>query len=97
MLTKEEMPACPVVTVVRMIGSKWRLLIMRNFLACLWRFSFPRPVLKRKDRLQCAGFGKGDREYEIFSYIGFTRWETGQRVFNDGRSEMDFSADFGAC
>lgn len=32
MLTKEEMPACPVVTTVQLIGSKWKLLIMRNLL-----------------------------------------------------------------
>ena len=32
MLTKEEMPACPVATTVQLIGSKWKLLIMRNLL-----------------------------------------------------------------
>ena len=32
MLTKEELPACPVATTVQMIGSKWKLLIMRNLL-----------------------------------------------------------------
>ncbi len=39
MLTKDEMPACPVATTVRMIGSKWKLLIMRNLLARPWRFN----------------------------------------------------------
>ena len=39
MLTKEEMPACPVATTVQMIGSKWKLLIMRNLLARPWRFN----------------------------------------------------------
>ena len=38
MLTKEEMPACPVATTVALIGSKWKLLIMRNLLARPWRF-----------------------------------------------------------
>ena len=33
MLTKEELPACPVATTVALIGSKWKLLIMRNLLA----------------------------------------------------------------
>ena len=33
MLTKEEMPACPVATTVALIGSKWKLLIIRNLLA----------------------------------------------------------------
>lgn len=39
MLTKEEMPACPVATTVQIIGSKWKLLIMRNLLARPWRFN----------------------------------------------------------
>lgn len=39
MLTKEEMPACPVATTVQMIGSKWKLLIMRNLLARPWCFN----------------------------------------------------------
>lgn len=39
MLTKKEMPACPVATTVQMIGSKWKLLIMRNLMARPWRFN----------------------------------------------------------
>lgn len=39
MLTKEEMLACPVATTVALIGSKWKLLIMRNLLARPWRFN----------------------------------------------------------
>ena len=39
MRTKEEMPACPVATTVSLIGSKWKLLIMRNLLARPWRFN----------------------------------------------------------
>lgn len=39
MLTKEEMPACPVATTVALIGSKWKLLIMRNMLSRPWRFN----------------------------------------------------------
>ena len=39
MLTKEEMPACPVATTVALIGSKWKLLIMRNLLSRPWRFN----------------------------------------------------------
>ena len=39
MLTKEEMPACPVATTVRLIGSKWELLIIRNLLQRPWRFN----------------------------------------------------------
>ena len=39
MLTKEDLPACPVATTVQMIGSKWKLLIMRNLLQRPWRFN----------------------------------------------------------
>lgn len=39
MLTKEELPACPVATTVALIGSKWKLLIMRNLLQRPWRFN----------------------------------------------------------
>lgn len=30
MLTKDEMPECPVATTVQLIGNKWKLLIIRN-------------------------------------------------------------------
>lgn len=39
MLTKEEMPACPVATTVALIGSKWKLLIIRNLQMRPWRFN----------------------------------------------------------
>lgn len=39
MLTKEEMPSCPVAATVELIGSKWKLLIIRNLLARPWRFN----------------------------------------------------------
>lgn len=39
MLTKEEMPICPVATTVELIGSKWKLLIIRNLLVRPWRFN----------------------------------------------------------
>lgn len=39
MLTKEEVPACPVATTVQLIGSKWKLLILRNLRMRPWRFN----------------------------------------------------------
>jgi len=39
MKTKEELPACPVATTVSLIGSKWKILIMRNLLVRPWRFN----------------------------------------------------------
>lgn len=39
MLTKEELPECPVATAVQLIGNKWKLLIIRNLLVAPQRFS----------------------------------------------------------
>ena len=39
MIKKEELPICPVATTVQLIGSKWKLLIMRNLLDRPWRFN----------------------------------------------------------
>lgn len=39
MKTKDELPDCPVATTVQVIGSKWKLLIMRNLLVRPWRFN----------------------------------------------------------
>ena len=39
MLTKDELPDCPVQTTVQLIGSKWKLLILRNLMARPWRFN----------------------------------------------------------
>ncbi len=39
MLTKEELPDCPVATTIQLIGNKWKLLILRNLLARPWRFN----------------------------------------------------------
>jgi len=39
MVTKEELPECPVATTVQLIGSKWKLLILRNLLQRSWRFN----------------------------------------------------------
>ncbi|MCR4676815.1 MAG: helix-turn-helix transcriptional regulator [Sphaerochaetaceae bacterium] len=39
MKKKEELPECPVSTTVSLIGSKWKLLIIRNLLNRPWRFN----------------------------------------------------------
>lgn len=39
MKKKDELPSCPVATTVQLIGSKWKLLILRNLLARPWRFN----------------------------------------------------------
>ena len=39
MLSKDELPECPVATVVELIGNKWKLLIIRNLLVKTYRFN----------------------------------------------------------
>lgn len=39
MKKKDDLPACPVATTVQLIGSKWKLLILRNLLNRPWRFN----------------------------------------------------------
>lgn len=36
---KEDLPLCPVATTVSLIGSKWKLLIIRNLMERPWRFN----------------------------------------------------------
>jgi len=38
-MEKNNLPECPVATTVQIIGSKWKLLILRNLLARPWRFN----------------------------------------------------------
>lgn len=39
MRPKHELPECPVATTVELIGSKWKLLVLRNLLVRPWRFN----------------------------------------------------------
>ena len=39
MLTKEELPDCPVATTLAVIGGKWKLLIIRNLQTRPYRFN----------------------------------------------------------
>lgn len=39
MVKKEDLPACPVATTVQLIGSKWKLLIIRNLMERPYRFN----------------------------------------------------------
>lgn len=39
MKKKVELPECPVATTVSLIGSKWKLLIIRNLMNRPWRFN----------------------------------------------------------
>ena len=38
-MDRGNLPECPVATTVQLIGSKWKLLILRNLMARPWRFN----------------------------------------------------------
>lgn len=57
MKTKDELPDCPVATTVSLIGSKWKLLIIRNLLARPWRFNEPKKDL---EGIPAPGSGRHD-------------------------------------
>lgn len=38
-MEKVTLPECPVATTVQLVGSKWKLLILRNLMARPWRFN----------------------------------------------------------
>lgn len=39
MKKKEDLPECPIATTVSLVGSKWKLLIIRNLMKRFWRFN----------------------------------------------------------
>ena len=39
MLTRDELPDCPVATTLQLIGNKWKILIIRNLLGGKQRFT----------------------------------------------------------
>ena len=39
MRNKEELPECPIATTISLVGSKWKLLIIRNLMSRTWRFN----------------------------------------------------------
>lgn len=46
MIPKAELPECPVATTLQLVGSKWKLLIVRNLLHRPWCFNELRKSLE---------------------------------------------------
>ncbi len=38
-LNRDSLPECPIATTILLVGSKWKLLIIRNLTFRLWRFN----------------------------------------------------------
>ena len=39
MRSRKDLPDCPVATTISLVGSKWKLLIIRNLMRRPWRFN----------------------------------------------------------
>ena len=39
MRDKDDLPECPIATTVSLVGSKWKLFIIRNLMSRTWRFN----------------------------------------------------------
>lgn len=39
MLTKDELPACPVATTLMLMGNKWKIFVIQRLLERPWRFN----------------------------------------------------------
>ena len=77
MLTKEELPACPVATTVQLIGSKWKLLIIRNLRSRPWRFN---ELKKDLDGISQKVLTDSLRSMEEDGIITFTRSAATQTI-----------------
>ena len=59
MIKKENLPECPVATTVQLIGSKWKLLILRDLLTGKKRLKQSQKDLE----IQRAAYEEGRRKY----------------------------------
>ena len=49
MRKKEDLPDCPVATTLQVLGSKWKLFIIRNLLIRPWRFNETQSLRSMED------------------------------------------------
>lgn len=100
MKTKEELPSCPVATTVSLIGSKWKLLIIRNLTKRPYRFN---ELLKSIDGLSQKVLTSSLRELESNGIIYRKDYKTNPPKVEYGltslgsnlKTILDKMADFG--
>ena len=100
MKTKEELPSCPVATTVSLIGSKWKLLIIRNLTKRPYRFN---ELLKSIDGLSQKELTSSLRELESDGIIYRKDYKTNPPKVEYGLTSLgsnletilDKMADFG--
>ena len=100
MKIKDELPSCPVATTVSLIGSKWKLLIIRNLTKRPYRFN---ELLKSIDGLSQKVLTSSLRELESDGIIYRKDYKTNPPKVEYGltslgsnlKTILDKMADFG--
>ena len=100
MKTKDQLPSCPVATTVSLIGSKWKLLIIRNLTKRPYRFN---ELLKSIDGLSQKVLTSSLRELESDGIIYRKDYKTNLPKVEYGltslgsnlKTILDKMADFG--
>ena len=85
MKSKSELPECPVATTVSLIGSKWKLLILRNLSSRPWRFN---ELQKSLEGISQKVLTTSLRELESDGIIYRKDYHTNQPKVEYGLSDM---------
>lgn len=100
MLSKEELPACPVATAVNLIGNKWKPLILRDLLKGPQRFKYlqfgiegisPKVLTENLRQMEEDGLVKREIFAEVPLRVEYSLTELGEKM----RPIIDALADFG--
>lgn len=85
MKNKNELPECPVATTVSLIGSKWKLLIIRNLMSRSWRFN---ELLKSLDGISQKVLTDNLRQLESDGIIFRKDYKTNPPKVEYGMTEL---------
>lgn len=100
MLSKEELPECPVATTVALIGNKWKPLILRNLMSGTQRFKYlqygiegisAKVLTENLKQMEEDGIVKREVFAEIPLRVEYSLTELGEGM----RPIIDALADFG--
>lgn len=100
MLSKEELPECPVATAVNLIGNKWKPLIIRNLMKEKQRFKYlqygiqgisPKVLTENLRQMEEDGIVKREIYAEVPLRVEYSLTELGEQL----RPIIDALADFG--
>lgn len=100
MLSKNELPACPVATAVNLIGNKWKPLILRDLLKGPQRFKYlqfgiegisPKVLTENLRQMEEDGLVKREIFAEVPLRVEYSLTELGEKM----RPIIDALADFG--